>query len=643
MSVPERSDGEMTGPDVSGDHNQIIKSVADNGKVVGPVVGDVTFNETKVEQAREPVTWQFQLKAVPGFVGRKAELAEIGAVLKGDGRGEGSLPIVAISGMAGVGKSALAIRGAQLAVKAGLFPDGQLYENLMGAGQGALDGALGGAAARRDPFDVLGDWLRAVGMDGKEIPRTLVEREKCFRSWAARRRVLIVLDNAGDEEQVRPLLPGGAGCAVLVTSRQALGALAGTHDMPLGMLPEGDAVALLDTLAGKDLQGDSRVQKERAAAEEIVRLCGYLPLAVRIAGGVLKGKRHWGLAADYLPKLRDRRQRLGQLKQAGGEDVQASFDLSYAQLSELDRRLFAVLGAIPADFGLLLAAAVSEGVASRGAGKESEVAVGIERLIDAQLVEVPLMENAATRRYRYHDLMRLYAQAKLAAGEQAAADERAFDWYWNAAGYFDYAFSPKWRQEMAAQREGEGTAEEKEMAVLQGALRWFEDERTHLIAAFEWGYEQQKYEKTISFAANLGQFFMARSYWQDWEETHLLALEAARKSENKKGEGQTLNNLGVVYRSQGRWEEAIAQYEQSLEIYRSLGDRHGEGQTLNNLGVVYHSQGRWEEAIAQYEQSLEIFRSLGDRHGEGQTLNNLGWSINRRAVGRRRSRNTSKA
>ncbi len=354
----------MTQPDVSGNQNQTIGSVTDNGKVVGSVVGDVTFNETKVEQAREPVTWQFQLKAVPGFVGRKAELAEIEAVLKGDGSGEGSLPIVAISGMAGVGKSALAIRGAQLAVKAGLFPDGQLYENLMGAGQGALDGAFGGAAARRDPFDVLGDWLRAVGMDGKEIPRTLVEREKCFRSWAARRRVLIVLDNVADEAQVRPLLPGGAGCAVLVTSRQALEKLAGTHDMPLGMLPEGDAVALLDTLAGKDRQGNSRVQQERAAAEEIVQLCGCLPLAVRIAGGVLKGKRHWGLAADYLPRLRDRRQRLGQLKQVGGEDVQASFDLSYEQLSEPDRRLFAVLGAIPADFGLQLAAAVSEGVAS---------------------------------------------------------------------------------------------------------------------------------------------------------------------------------------------------------------------------------------------------------------------------------------
>ena len=199
MSVPEGSDGKMTGPNISGNQNQTVGSVADSGKAVGTVGRDVIFNDTtnQVVQAREPVTWQFQLKAVPGFVGRKAELAEIGAVLRGDGRGEGSLPIVAIFGMAGVGKSALAICGAQRAVAAGMFPDAQLYENLMGAGQGALDGALGGAVARRDPFDVLGDWLRAVGMDGKEIPRTLVEREKCFRSWAARRRVLIVLDNAG--------------------------------------------------------------------------------------------------------------------------------------------------------------------------------------------------------------------------------------------------------------------------------------------------------------------------------------------------------------------------------------------------------------------------------------------------------------
>ncbi len=235
------------------------------------------------------------------------------------------------------------------------------------------------------------------------------------------------------------------------------------------------------------------------------------------------------------------------------------------------------------------------------------------------------------RRYRYHDLMGAYARGLLPDEDEAEgeAQARAFQWYWEGASYWSAGFNPQRRRQIVAQMREKSefagsSAEEQEVAFRQLALQWFEAERVNLLAAFARINKAENHDQVVSFAGNLGRFFEAGGYWQDWENTHFQALAAARISENLQGAGQTLNNLGLVYNSQGRWEDAIAQYEQSLEICRRLGDQHGEGATLNNLGLVYKSQGRWAEAIAQYEQSLEICRSLGDQHGEGQTLMNLG-------------------
>ena len=584
MDVPERFDWQQ----VSGDKNQVFGAV-EGSTVFGDVGGNVTI------QAAKRVILPFQLpRNVADFTGRVDELAQIEAALTATD-GMGAVAISAVAGMAGVGKSALAICAAHRLV--GQFPDTQLYVNLQGAD-----------AQPRDPSDVLGEWLRALGMDGADIPVALHERQKCYRSLLANQRALVVLDNAYDEAQVRPLLPGGAGCGVIVTSRQVLAALAGTKNLMLKTLPPPDALALLGKIAG-----DARIVAEQAAAEEIVRLCGYLPLAVEIAGGLLKGRADWSLTADYLPKLRGERGRLNALRQEQGNDVRASFNVSYGQLGEAEQRLFALLGALPGEFGVMVAVAVSE------LSAEAMLA-GLDRLIGAQLVEA-----LGGRRYRYHDLMRLYAREWLGPDDGFAAMERAFKWYWNVAEDCANAFDPERRRRVAAELNSEAREEEREMAFSQVALTWFEEERIQLLTAFDWGCEQKKYERVVSFASNLVGFFNARSYWQDWESTHLKALAATRATENKAHEGITLMNLGSVYKLQGRWDEAITQYQQSLEIFRALGDRHGEGQTLTNLGAVYDSQGRWEEAITQYEQSLEIKRRLGDdHHGEGQTLTNLG-------------------
>ena len=317
MSIPSEFDRQQ----VEGDENQTIQAMS-GGNAFNKVMGNVTI------EAAKRVTSPFQLpRNVADFTGRVDELAQIEAALTATD-GMGAVAISAVAGMAGVGKSALANCAAHRLVAQ--FPDAQLYVNLQGAD-----------AQPRDPSDVLGEWLRALGMDGAEIPVALHERQKCYRSLLANRRALVVLDNAHDELQVRPLLPGGAGCGVIVTSRKVLAALPGIKNLPLKTLPPLDALALLGKIAG-----EARVAAEQAAAEEIVRLCGYLPLAVEIAGGLLKGRADWSLAADYLPRLRDERGRLDALRQAQGNDVRAIFNVSYAQLGGAEQRLFALLGVI---------------------------------------------------------------------------------------------------------------------------------------------------------------------------------------------------------------------------------------------------------------------------------------------------------
>ena len=583
MNVPEG----LGQQEVTGTRNQTIDAMY-GGNAIGNVEGNVTV------EAAQRMTSLFQLPLnVDDFTGREAELAEIYAALAEVGE-SGAVLTLTVTGMAGVGKSALAICAAHRTIEQ--FPDAQLYVDLQGTD-----------AQPKDPSVVLAEWLRILGMNDVEVPLELDERVICYRSRLANKRVLVLLDNAHDEAQVRPLLLDGASCRVMVTSRRSLSVLAGAREIALKTLLPADAVALLAKLA--DI---ARVEAERQAAEEIVRLCGYLPIAIRIAGGVLRRPaKRLGNLADYAAELRDEWARLNRLELSGRKDVRVSFNLSYRQLSKAEQRLFGLLGLLAADFGVLLAAAVGE-------VRAEEAEEIVERLTDAQLIEV-----VQSGRYRYHDWMRLYAQ-ELWPDDRLAVQERAFHWYWGGANHYENAFDPQRRGQVAAQIDSEATAEVRETAFYQAALVWFEVERTHLLTAFKWGYQQKRYAEIVSFAKNLEPFFQARSYWRDWEDTHLLALAAAKESKSREGESQTLHNLGLVYQLQGRWDDAIAQYEQSLEIKRSLGNRLGQGQSLVNLGLIYQSQSHWDDAVTQYEQSLEIFRSLGNRHKQGQSLIGLG-------------------
>jgi tetratricopeptide (TPR) repeat protein len=572
---------------VEGDRNQAIGQ--NFGTAIGNIQGDFNFNQ------QPKFLSLHQLPSdIADFTGRTTEIETIREQLLG-GK---SLVISAVAGMAGVGKSALAIHVAQQLAESD-YPDVQLYVDLRGADGDGLE-----------PGDVLARWLRAFGLDESNMPIDLQERASVYRAQLAGKRAIVLLDNARDEAQVRPLLPGN-GCAVIITSRRVLGALDGATILNLKVLSDREAWDLLAKLVGVE-----RLEAEPEAAAETIRLCGGLPLAIRIVGGTLKQKLHWSLA-EYSQKLTDEKARLARLE-LSDLSIRASFELSYRELSAADGMLFSRLGILVGkDFGAELAAVVQ--------GSEHPVDEGIERLIDAQLLEVN-----ADLRYRFHDLLRLFAREKLAAStsveEQEGIKQQIVDWCQQQSNVMDHCLNPVKRRQVLQQLIDIGAVgvDYDEQVLDLYALKWFEQEREQLSSALDWAKVREHWDTVISLAANLVLFFQARSYWQDWEKTCLMAVTVAREASDLSGESHFLNNLGIVYREQSRWREAIDCYQQSLTIFRELGDRHGEGGSLNNLGMVYRDQSRWGEAIDCYQQSLTIFQELGDRHGESKSLNNLG-------------------
>lgn len=569
-----------------GDRNQGIG--INNGNAFGNIEGNVYLNQ------QPKFLSLHQLPSdIADFTGRTTEIGTIcQQLLSGK-----SLVISAVAGMPGVGKSALAIYVAQQLAKSD-FPDVQLYVDLRGADGDGLE-----------PGAVLAGFLRAFGFNESNIPHDLQERASIYRSQLVGKRSIVLLDNAQDDAQVRPLLPGNA--VVIITSRHVLGALSGATVLQLKVLSKDDAYDLLAKLVGIE-----RLQAEPEAASKILRLCDGLPLAILIAGGTLKSKLHWRLA-DYSRKLADERERLEHL-QLSDLSVRASFELSYQELSPADGMLFSRLGILGGkDFGKELAAVLHD--------SDSPVIDGIERLINAQLLEVTI-----DRRYRFHDLLRLFAREKLAESssleQQEEIKQQIVDWGHDRSKFNNACLDPVKRRQMLPQwiESGEVDANFDEQSLMISALAWFEKERVQLFDIINWANDVERWDVVVSFSAQLLLFYQTRSYWADGEKTCLMAITAADKSGNRYSEGKSINNLGQVYQSQSRWDEAINCHQSSLSIFRELDHRYGEGQSFNNLGMVYNSQSRWDKAIDCLQHSLTIFRELGDRYGEGISINNLG-------------------
>ncbi len=522
--------------------------------------------------------------------------------------------IVAIDGMAGVGKSALAIQVAhRLKTR---YPDAQLYVNLYGQ---TPESSL-------EPKIVLIRFLIALtGRNESQLATDLDGLVAQYRSTLADKSAIVILDNAWNEAQIRDLLPSNSNCAVVVTSRSRLTGLPGTGSIDLLPMAVGTERELGESelLFQAILQDDKRVAAELATAREIVKLCGGLPIAIRIAAATLD-RQIWARKSlqVYAKELAAESTRLDKLANENVElaipgqgSVQASFNLSYRGLSDEDRQLFRWAGGLPGvDFGVaVLAAAIDRA--------ESEIEIGLGRLLEAQVLEL-----RGEDRFGWHDLMRLFAKEQLTESERETVLDRALTWYCEWARFWENGLDPVSCRELAQQlaAKTEDTAEAWKETLPMSSLAWFTAEQENWVDIVKDLIQIPRPGAAAALAANLAPFFSRSCRWGDWVTTHEMVKECAHRDGNLADEAQTFGNLGLVYKNQGKWEEAISCYEQSLEILHQLGDGHWVAKALVNLGCVYKDQGKWEEAIACYKQSSKTFRQLGDQHGVAQTLTNLG-------------------
>jgi tetratricopeptide (TPR) repeat protein len=530
------------------------------------------------------------------FTGRAEQVGEVTRLIAAAAASsETALPIVCLSGQAGVGKTTLAIHVAHRI--SGEFPDGQLYANLRGTD-----------ARGQDPAEVLAGFLRELGVDGSDIPEGLDERARMYRAQLAGRSMLVLLDNAADEAQVRPLLPGSLGCAVLVTSTSRMAALAGATAVPLDLMPPGQSTELLTAIIGA-----ARAYSEPEAIGEIARLCGYLPLALRIAGARLVSRPAWKISW-FATRLGDESRRLDLLK-AGDLEIRASFGLSYNSRDGAEQLAFRMLGLLAADFPAWNLAALIETDAD-------EAEQLLEQLVDAVLVDVAGVDASGLIRYRLHDLLRAFARECLFETEaQSVRDEsmaRLADQYIGAAKLASGLVHPGAPASAAADAK----------LLMEDVVRgdpwgWFMAERASLVRLVEQAHAARLWDRTWKLAEMLPDMFDWRADWRSWEHTHQLALDAARRAGDADAEAGMLRSLGALYRELGRYDEAVTMLTRAAAIFEGHTGRRQWASVMRNLGDTYRYQGRLAEAIETFSAGLAVFRSAADTRSVAGALNGM--------------------
>ena len=537
-----------------------------------------------------------QLPAVPRyFTGRRSELDTLTRLVDTIDASGGTVVISAIDGMAGIGKTALAVHAAHLLAER--FPDGQLFLDLHGYTQGhppltaneALNGLLG-----------------ALGMPPERIPANGGQAAALYRQCLADTRTLIVLDNAATDAQVRPLLPGAGSCLVLVTSRRRLKSLDDARSLSLDLLSPPDAVALLSAVAGP-----GRIPPDDPLAAEVAGLCGYLPLALRIAASLLRHRPAWSLE-NLTGQLRDQHRRVGALCD-GERGLPAVFDLSYASLEAAHRRLWRLLGLVPGtDLDAHAAAALAQ--------LDPATAVGLlENLVDHNLLSA-----YAAGRYRLHDLLRAHARALAAADDPASEREAAVDrllhYYAHTAQIASVAIA---RYSRPAPH-SPAPAHTPALPDRDTARTWLRTEQPNLEAALTHAHTHDFPQHTIALAAGLAEILQADGPWTRALEIHQAATETTERVGHPAARATALIDLGRARQMIGDYPGAGDALTRALDLCRALGDRLGEANALTNLGRVRQMTGDYPAADAALTRALELYRVLGDRLGEANALTDLG-------------------
>lgn len=549
-------------------------------------------DDTPPPAASRPIARLNQLPvADQHFTGRFTELRELDGLLS-DQR------IVVISAFGGSGKTALAVHWAHGA--SAQFPDGQLYVDLLGftPGQTPLE-----------PTEALGRILTALEVKPAEQPGTLAERAALYRSLVNGRRLLVVLDNAATAEQVRPLLPGSGSCATIVTSRERLAGLVvreGAHPLLLEAMTESEAGELL-----RGILGAPAVDADRAAAAEIIALCGRLPLAIRVVGASVALGNHSSLrvAADELASA-DRLERLS-LPEDPASSVLPAFQTSYAPLPDDLKLLFGRLGLLPGtSFGVAVVASLM-----------ASTVVDVERQF-RRLVDLNLVQSDGRGRFALHDLVKLFAQR--CGGPDDAALARGLDYYLQSADAANHLLRPsRVRQPIDPPLDGVII---EEFGTSDAALRWCIDEIATIADAVELATSSGQYRPAVQLPTSMIDFFQTRKHWSAWLGTHRRGVETARSLGDKEREGVLLQGIGAAHRELRQYDLAQDHLDAAAEIARAGNHRFPLARALSALGILAMDQGDNDTAVVRFAECAQIAEEDDDPYGAMLAVYNSGYA-----------------
>jgi DNA-binding SARP family transcriptional activator len=606
--------GVRPGPELAAAHLQILRqqippalapaAVAPAAAgAAAPAPASAGSDRDRGQSGTDPAVPRQLPPAVPRFAGRAAELAALTRMQDQAASAGGTVVISAIDGTAGIGKTALAVHWAHQV--ASRFPAGQLYVNLRGFGPS--DAPVTAAEAMRL-------FLDSLGIPPEQIPAGLDAQAALYRSRLAGRRMLIVLDNARDCAQVRPLLPASPACLVLITSRNQLTGLTvtdGAHLLTLGLLTEAEARELLARrLGSRPLAADP------AAVSELTGLCARLPLALSIAAARAAARPALPLAA-LAAGLRDAQSRLDGLETGDPvTDLRTVFSWSCQQLSEPAARMFRLLGVHP-----------GPDISAPAAASVAGVPPGQARQALAELARSNLITEHAAGRYAFHDLLRAYAAEQAASHDsdtaRRAAVHRVLDYYLRTACVASQLLHPG--RHPITLGPSQPQVQPAELASRQQALEWFQAERQVLLAAIgqatESGFGAHAWQ--LPWAAAM--FFDWQGYWQDLAATQESALAAARRLGDRAGQAQARRFLGRAQMRLGAYAEAGAHLAEAAELGRQLGSSILQARVHLDLVQVFEGQGRTGDGLTHAGLALRLFRAAGHRWGEARALNAAGW------------------
>ncbi|MEV6498315.1 tetratricopeptide repeat protein [Streptomyces prunicolor] len=574
-----------------GDHVDI-----QNGIFLGPVTAKAEYHQ----HGPAPTALDALPSKAAGFTGRRSELGQLlGTFDPSATAAPEAVLVAAVSGLGGIGKTALAVEAAHAACERGWFPGGVLFVNLHG-----YDDDL---VMAEQALEAL---LRALGVEPEHIPPGADARAALYRSALAERErgaVLILADNASSAEQVRPLLPGGTWHRLLVTSRNRLPQL-GALLLPLGELSGEEAYDLLDRALRIADPADRRVADAREAVSELASRCGHLPLALQIAAALLaldRGKP----VAELVVELTEFSDRLAYLDD-GERSVRAAFDLSYRRLPPEQARLLRLLALAPGPDA-------SNEVVAALVGTATPPIQALNALARAHLVE----RESGRRRWRLHDLVRAYGVGVVAedaglVAEGETARERVLDFYY---GWADAADG--WLRRLPGMPIPGRFGDRAE------ALGWLDSERAGLVAAVGWAEWERFVDTALRLAALLAEYLDWRRYFDDWVTVGRVALEAARRFGNRMDEAIAWSNLGIALQGAGRVQEVVEAHTRARDLFRAVGDREDETIAWNNLGIALREVGQVQEAVEAHTQARDRYQTIGDRLGEARAWTNLGIAL----------------